>query len=139
MSPKIEPAYGQDIARGDVLAVMDALGVDKAHIVGHSMGAYTALHVGLHHPERCRSVAVLGCGWGSNPADRDASAKACEDIAAMFEREPMKVGGCGILCPRADGGEPSRPRIPRGFAEFERMLGRASCWGSGPYHAQFCR
>jgi len=31
--------YGQDIARGDVLAIMDALGVGKAHIVGHSMGA----------------------------------------------------------------------------------------------------
>ena len=43
-----DPArYGQDIARGDVIAVMDGLGIKKAHVVGHSMGAYTALHVGI--------------------------------------------------------------------------------------------
>ena len=37
-------------ARADVVAIMDALGIAKAHIVGHSMGAYTALHVGIRHP-----------------------------------------------------------------------------------------
>ena len=31
--------YGQDIARDDVIALMDALKIDKAHVVGHSMGA----------------------------------------------------------------------------------------------------
>src|SRR6218665_2590054 len=52
-----DPArYGQDIARDDVVALMDALKIDKAHIVGHSMGASTALHVGIHYPERCLSV-----------------------------------------------------------------------------------
>ena len=30
--------YSQDIARDDVIALMDALKVDKAHVVGHSMG-----------------------------------------------------------------------------------------------------
>ena len=51
--------YGQDIARSDVIALMDALGIKKAHVVGHSMGAYTAVHVGLHHPDRCISVAAM--------------------------------------------------------------------------------
>src|SRR6478736_4747699 len=59
--------YSQDIARDDVLALMDALKVSKAHIVGHSMGAYTALHVGINAPERCISVVAAGCGWGSSP------------------------------------------------------------------------
>src|SRR5215470_4403046 len=35
--------YGQDFARADVIALMDALKIEKAHVVGHSMGAYTAL------------------------------------------------------------------------------------------------
>ena len=61
-----DPArYRQDIARDDVIAVMDALKIDKAHIVGHSMGAYTALHVGIRYPQRCLSVTAAGCGWGS--------------------------------------------------------------------------
>ncbi len=66
-----DPArYSQDLARDDVIAVMDALGIEKAHVVGHSMGAYTALHVG--HPvsaalpvgDRCRLRLGLdpGCG-----------------------------------------------------------------------------
>ena len=45
--PEEAARYGQDIARDDVIALMDALKIDKAHVVGHSMGAYTALHVGI--------------------------------------------------------------------------------------------
>ncbi len=45
---------------------MDALKIDKAHVVGHSMGAYTALHVGINAPARCISVVAAGCGWGSS-------------------------------------------------------------------------
>ena len=37
--PEDGARYSQDIARDDVIAVMDALKIDKAHIVGHSMGA----------------------------------------------------------------------------------------------------
>src|SRR4051794_19400772 len=63
-----DPAkYSQSIARDDVIAVLDGLKIDKAHIVGHSMGAYTALHVGLVAPQRCLSVVAAGCGWGSPP------------------------------------------------------------------------
>ena len=51
--------YGQDMARSDVIALMDALSIKKAHVVGHSMGAYTAVHVGLHHP---RPLHLGGCG-----------------------------------------------------------------------------
>ena len=54
--------YGQDQFRDDVVAVMDALKIGKAHVVGHSMGALTAVHVGLRYPERCISVTAAGCG-----------------------------------------------------------------------------
>ena len=83
--------YSQDIARLDVVAVMDALQMPKAHVVGHSMGAYTALHVGMHHPDRCLSVAAAGCGWGSNPAERDASIVLVKDIARMFREDGIAV------------------------------------------------
>src|ERR1017187_9975396 len=48
--------YSQDIARDDVIAVMDGLKIDRAPMVGHSMGAATALHVGIHYAKRCISV-----------------------------------------------------------------------------------
>src|SRR5271154_2035317 len=87
-----DPArYGQDIARGDVIALMDALGIDKAHVVGHSMGAYTALHVGLRHPERCISVTAAGCGWGSlaAPAARAARRAQAAENAKLFTEKSM--------------------------------------------------
>src|SRR5271163_5249115 len=87
-----DPArYGQDIARGDVVAIMDALGIAKAHIVGHSMGAYTALHVGIRHPERCISVTAAGCGWGSvaDPAAREAMRKVAAENAKLFTEKSM--------------------------------------------------
>jgi pimeloyl-ACP methyl ester carboxylesterase len=70
--------YSQDIARDHVIAVLDALGIDRAHVVGHSMGAYTAPHVGAQYPQRCLSVTAAGCGWGSS-----ADLAECETMKAL--------------------------------------------------------
>jgi pimeloyl-ACP methyl ester carboxylesterase len=126
--PTDPKAYSQDIACGDVLAVMNALGIERAHLVGHSMGAYTALHVGLDHPQRCLSVALLGCGWGSNPAERDAAARTCEDIARMFQTEPIEVAAANYAS--APMRHTFQAKDPRGFEEFKRMLAEHSGTGS---------
>jgi pimeloyl-ACP methyl ester carboxylesterase len=76
-----DPArYGQDIARADVVAIMDALGIAKAH------RAYTALHIGIHHPERRISVTAAGCGWGSvaDPAAREAGVERQKISSLIF-------------------------------------------------------
>ena len=125
--PTDPSAYGQDIARKDVLAVMGALGIEKAHIVGHSMGAYTALHVGLDCPERCLSVAALGCGWGSISADRTETLRACQENARMFQSEPIKVAAANYA--QAPMRQTFQAKDPRGFAEFERMLSEHSGTG----------
>ncbi len=121
-------AYGQDIARRDVIAIMDKLGLESAHIVGHSMGAYTALHVGIHHPERCYSVAALGCGWGSSSAEREQATKLGHEMAASFENEPMEVVAARYA--RSPFRLTFAAKDPRGFAEFERMLAQHSGRGS---------
>jgi len=41
---------------GDVTALLDHLGIDRAHIFGHSMGAAATLELAVHHPERVRSI-----------------------------------------------------------------------------------
>jgi pimeloyl-ACP methyl ester carboxylesterase len=122
-----DPAqYSQDIARDDVIAVMDALEIDKAHIVGHSMGAATALHVGIHCPERCLSVTAAGCGYGSSPdpAVVEAMRAASRDTAKMFETEDFAVAAAKY----ADGAtrQTHKNKDPRGFAEFARMLAEHS-------------
>ena len=130
--PEQAARYGQDIARDDVLALMDALKIDKAHVVGHSMGAYTALHVGMHAPARCLSVVAAGCGWGSTP-----DAKKREEMTALATETGKLVAEEGIKSASVKSADaPMRQALknkdPRGYAEFARMLAEHSALG----HAQ---
>jgi pimeloyl-ACP methyl ester carboxylesterase len=58
--PDSVDSYSQERARDDIKAVLDALQIDKAHIVGLSMGGFAALHFGFTYPERTRSLVVGG-------------------------------------------------------------------------------
>lgn len=46
------------VEAGDLLALLDGLGIASAHIIGHSYGAYTALVFALDHPGRVLSVTL---------------------------------------------------------------------------------
>jgi pimeloyl-ACP methyl ester carboxylesterase len=125
-----DPAsYGQDHVRNDVIAVMDALGIDRAHVVGHSMGAYTALHVGIRHPERCISVTAAGCGWGSvpDPAARAAMRAQAAENAKMFTAKGMAEAA--VIYTDTPSRHPQKYKDPRGFAEFVAMLSEHSALG----------
>ena len=78
-------AYSQEIARDDVIAVMDHLGIDRAHLVGLSMGSFACLHVALAAPARARSIVLAGCGWGSTPGDEESFRSDCAAAAQAFE------------------------------------------------------
>jgi pimeloyl-ACP methyl ester carboxylesterase len=125
--PEDGARYAQDIARDDVIALMDHLGLTTAHIVGHSMGAYTTLHVGLRYPERCLSLTAAGCGWGSNPATREESVRLCEDIARMFEQEGIEAAAAKYADFPMRHAHKHKDR--RGWGEFARMLGEHSATG----------
>lgn len=125
-----DPArYGQDIARADVVALMDALGIERAHVVGHSMGAYTALHVGIKHPQRCISVTSAGCGWGSlaDPAARAAMRAQAAETSKMFIEKGMDAAA--VLYTDNPTRNTQKYKDPRGYAEFVRMLAEHSAKG----------
>ena len=124
--------YSQDIARDDVLALMDALKIDKAHVVGHSMGAYTALHVGIKAPARCLSVTAAGCGWGSKPdaKEREAMKAVAAETGKMFAEQGIEKAAAAYA--DAPMRQALKHKDPRGYAEFARMLGEHSAEG----HAQ---
>jgi len=125
-APDNPKRYGQDVARDDVIAVMEALGIDKAHVVGHSMGALTALHVGIRYPQRCFSVTAAGCGYGSSPdpALVEQTRAASRETAQMFETLPFETAAARY----ADGAtrQTHKHKDPRGFAEFAQMLAEHS-------------
>ena len=51
--------YTYDELVADALAVLDAQGVDRAALVGQSMGSATAVALALRHPERVSALAVV--------------------------------------------------------------------------------
>jgi pimeloyl-ACP methyl ester carboxylesterase len=51
-------AYGYDALAGDLLAVLDDRGIDRAVLAGASMGAHTSLAFALAHPERVAALCV---------------------------------------------------------------------------------
>jgi 3-oxoadipate enol-lactonase len=55
-------------ATGDLLAILDHLAVERAHLVGQSMGGWAALGLALAHPERVQSL-VLADTLGGIPVE----------------------------------------------------------------------
>jgi len=57
--PNPVSAYRVDALAGDVSGLLDAIGADDAHIVGHDWGALVAWWLALHDPDRVRSLSAL--------------------------------------------------------------------------------
>lgn len=51
----------------DVIGLMDSLGVERAHIVGHSAGGAVAQVLAIDHPERCAAI-VIAASWAKADA-----------------------------------------------------------------------
>ena len=79
--------YGQKIAAADIIAVLDAAKVERAHIIGLSMGAFATLHAGLDFPKRARSLVLAGIGYGAEPEREQEFRGLSEQAASAFEQQ----------------------------------------------------
>ena len=79
--------YSQAIAADDAVAVLDGLGLEKAHFVGLSMGGFAALHLGLRAPHRALSLTVAGAGYGCEKQHEDYFRGVSLEVATQFERQ----------------------------------------------------
>jgi pimeloyl-ACP methyl ester carboxylesterase len=118
--PTDPQAYSQARAVADAIAVLDGLGIDRAHAVGLSMGGFTALHLAMYHQDRLRSAVVAGAGYGAEPERADAFRAESHAIADAFEAD-----GAARVAERYAVG-PARVQFqdknPRGWTEFAAAL-----------------
>jgi len=126
--PTDPDAYSQARAVADAIAVLDGFGISRAHLVGLSMGGFTALHLVMAHPDRVLSAVVAGTGYGAQPEREDAFRAESMLTAAAFAAE-----GSAKVAERYAVG-PARVQFqnknPRGWAEFAAALAGHSSLGS---------
>jgi pimeloyl-ACP methyl ester carboxylesterase len=120
--------YSQTRAIADAVAVLDGFGIGQAHLVGLSMGGFTALHLAMAHPDRVLSAVVAGAGYGAEPERAEAFRSESVLTAAAFAAE-----GAAKVAERYTVG-PARVQFknknPRGWAEFAEALAGHSSLGS---------
>ncbi len=99
--PDDPAAYSEEQLVDDLRGLLDALGIERAHICGLSMGGAVALKFAIAHPDRCLGVVVAGAGGGSGNREqwqRDAlmtirtfEEQGMEAVAAFYTRGPARV------------------------------------------------
>ncbi len=120
--------YSQAIAVADALAVLDGLGIARAHVVGLSMGGFCALHFGLRHPQRALSLTVAGAGYGCEKQHEAHFRGVSLEVAERFEQD----GAAGFAPVYASGASrvQFQNKDPRGWREFADRLARHDSRGA---------
>ncbi len=126
--PDNPEAYSFEHQRAGILAVLDGLGINRAHIVGLSMGAFASFYFAMKWPQRALSITLAGIGSGTMAASRD-----------QFKRESQATADALLAEGWGKGAErraitPTRVQLlnksPRAFAEFLELLREHSSLGS---------
>lgn len=126
--PESADSYSQRRAVEDIIAVMDAAGIVRAHVVGLSMGGFASLHFGLDHADRALSIVVAGAGYGAEKIHEAYFRNVSLEVAAQFEKQGSEqfartysLGASRVQFQNKD---------PRGWQEFATQLGEHSALGS---------
>jgi pimeloyl-ACP methyl ester carboxylesterase len=95
-SPEDQSQYSQEQAVADMAAVLDANGVDRAVVAGHSLGGFLSLAFHLAHPERVRALIPIDTGPGyRNDEARAGWNRYAIGFAEQFEQHGFEGYGGG--------------------------------------------
>lgn len=75
--------YGNALWARQAIDVLDALGVDRAVVLGHSAGAVVAAILAADHPERFRGVILTGHGFEMDPAQMVPALPGIGELSAL--------------------------------------------------------
>jgi pimeloyl-ACP methyl ester carboxylesterase len=102
----------------DLTALLDSLGIERAHVVGQATGGNVALNFAIAHPERVMGLVVIGAGAGTTDRERWlAGAQAlADDIARRGTREAFAA------IEEAPQRAIFKTKDPRGWKDFLALL-----------------
>ena len=93
-SPTALDAYSPELSVGDMAAILDAVGVERAVIAGHSLGGFLSLAFHLAHPQRVAGLVLIDTGPGYR-SDRSRAGwnRMAEQYAVDFEQRGLDALG----------------------------------------------
>jgi pimeloyl-ACP methyl ester carboxylesterase len=90
--PSEAAQYGLEMVL-DVVRLLDHLQIDRAHIVGYSMGGWMASQLLVKYPNRVRTVTLVGAGWeGEDLTTMTAQLEAMGDAFERRDATPLIRG-----------------------------------------------
>jgi len=99
--PDDPAAYSEEHLVEDLRGLLDALGIERAHLCGLSMGGAVVIKFALAYPERCLGIVSAGTGSGSTHRDvweREIAAtvrryqeEGLEAVAEIYTRGPSRL------------------------------------------------
>lgn len=98
-SAKPERGYDAGAFVRDVVGVVRGLGLDRPHLVGHSMGARVAIVAAARHPELFRSVSIVDIGPEAWRANWVESVEAFDTMPAVYPDAETAIGNAGRARP----------------------------------------
>ena len=125
--PKALSHYSHKHAVDDIAVVMRHLRVNKAHIIGCSMGSRTTLDFGLTYPRMALSLTMIGIGSGGDPRDKAAFLRQTEARARLYEQGGLAVVLKGLRV--AANRMQLKRKNPRAFEDFCRRFMQHSAQG----------
>ncbi len=129
LTPRV-PYKLEDMA-ADGIGLLDALGIDAAHIVGASMGGMIAQHVAAKYPERCLSFTQIFSTTG-NPKLPSAQKKALRALVTRPKSDAEEaLVDHGIMLARTIG-SPAYPSPEERLRERTLVNVRRSFYPQGP-------
>ncbi|WP_159500537.1 alpha/beta fold hydrolase [Microbacterium sp. 18062] len=122
----LDGGYGLGDMGDDVVRILDDLGIEAAHVVGHSMGGMMAQMVAIEHPERVRGLGLISTIPGQDPR---YVLHERADLGAVSQRHPREllVAGAGEYARSA-----SSARYPIDVEWMRRAAGEAYDRGYAP-------
>jgi 2-succinyl-6-hydroxy-2,4-cyclohexadiene-1-carboxylate synthase len=90
-APSNPERYRMDKCLTDLAGLLDVMGIDRAHLLGYSMGGRVALAFAATYPQRVRSLIIESAGPGlDNVDDRKARVRSDEGWAELIEQQGLE-------------------------------------------------
>ena len=127
MSPKMHLCIAGSSRSDDIAAVMRDLKIERAHLVGLSMGGYAALQFGLRYPEKTSAMVAASVGSGSHPCPprRLVEGNVGSRADLYRARNGLDVRANGTW----SGPHPAQVQGPKSWREFVVRLRQHSALG----------